>query len=39
MSDKWKKILLEVLKYSLGAVLGGLGITLTGCACVPCFNF
>lgn len=32
MKEKWLKIGLSVLKYAVAAVLGGLGVSLTGCA-------
>lgn len=39
MSDKWRKVVFDVLKYAVGAILGAAGFSLSGCACVPCFNF
>lgn len=39
MSDKWRKVFLEILKYSIGAILGAAGISFAGCAFIPCLNF
>lgn len=39
MSVKWRKILFDCLKYVVAAVLGGLGVGLSGCVCVPEFMF
>lgn len=39
MSEKWKKVGFEVLKYALGVILGALGISVTGCVCFPQFSF
>lgn len=38
-SINWKGIVKEIVKYSIGAVLGALGITFTGCTAIPIFNF
>lgn len=38
-SVNWKKIIFEILKYALGAVLGGVGVAASGCASVPVFCF
>lgn len=37
--DKVVKIAFDILKYAIGAILGGLGVGLTGCSCVPVFQF
>lgn len=37
MSDKWRKVLLKILKYSISAILGAAGVSLTGCAFIPIF--
>lgn len=39
MSIKWKKVLFDVLKYALAAILGALGVSSTGCTCIPQFFF
>lgn len=38
-SANWKKIIFDILKYALGAVLGGVGVAASGCASIPVFNF
>lgn len=36
MSEKWKKVCFEIVKYALGAILGAVGMTTaSGCSCVP----
>lgn len=37
MSDKWRKVLIEILKYSISAILGAAGFSLAGCAFIPIF--
>ena len=39
MNEKWKKVALEILKYAIGAILGALGLTATGCVAFPQFIF
>lgn len=39
MSEKWKQIAFEILKYAFGAILGIVGITASGCLSVPQFFF
>lgn len=39
MSEKWKKVCYEILKYAIGAILGVLGLSVTGCVCFPQFSF
>lgn len=39
MNDKWRKVVFEIIKFSAGAILGALGFSCAGCACIPCFNF
>lgn len=34
-----KKIVIEIVKFLIGAVAGALGMTVTGCAAIPIFNF
>lgn len=35
-SVNWKKIVFEIVKFAVGAILGGLGVvTFDGCVCVP----
>lgn len=37
--NKWFAILWKIGKYALATILGGVGVAVSGCACVPCFNF
>lgn len=39
MNEKWRKVLFDILKYSIGVILGACGISLTGCVSLPIFNF
>lgn len=40
MSDKWKKIVGNIIAYAVSAVLGALGFSaVSGCASIPCFFF
>lgn len=39
MSEKWKKVGFEILKYAVGAILGALGLSVSGCISLPVFNF
>ena len=39
INDKWKKVIFDIVKYALGAVLGAAGFSLTGCASIPVFMF
>ena len=39
MSANWKKVLIDILKYAVGAIIGAVGVTASGCACVPQFFF
>lgn len=40
MSEKWRKVLVDVIKYSVSAVLGAFGFSfVSGCAAFPVLNF
>lgn len=39
MSAKWKSVIFDIIKYAIGAILGAVGVTASGCACVPQFFF
>ncbi len=39
MKEKWKKVALEIFKYAIGAILGALGLSATGCVSFPQFIF
>lgn len=39
MSETWKKVVFDILKYAFGAVLGAVGVTASGCALVPVLNY
>lgn len=36
---KWFKILADIASYAIAAILGGIGVAVSGCACVPVFDF
>lgn len=35
MDVNWRKIVVDIVKYAIGAILGGLGVGLSGCSIVP----
>lgn len=38
MSEKWQKVVKEILKYAVGAILGAIGLGVSGCTFIPIFN-
>lgn len=36
---RWIKVLKDIGKYAVGAILGAVGLTVTGCALVPVLDF
>lgn len=36
---KFVEVAKDVAKFALGALLGAFGFSLTGCTCLPVFNF
>lgn len=39
MKETWKKIALDIIKYAVGAILGGIGVAASGCSFVPVFSW
>lgn len=39
MSKKWQNVLIDILKYAVGAIIGAIGISASGCVCFPQFFF
>lgn len=39
MSEKWQKVLIDILKYAVGAIIGAIGVSASGCVCLPLFSF
>lgn len=37
MNKMWKNIVFDIVKYAVGAILGGLGVAVSGCSIVPVF--
>lgn len=38
IKEKWMAILKDILKYAVGAIVGGISTAISGCAVVPVFD-